>query len=405
MSSNRHSGGPLGGIKVLDFTWFGVGPYSTLMFSFMGADCVRVESAMRPDVSRHGTGKPDMLGRTFGSFSELATNKDSIRVNLKHPDAAELVLSLVEHFDVVAESFRPGVMDRLGIGYSQLTQRRPDLIMLSSSAHGADGPDAGFAGYAPIFAALGGLGYISGYEGGPPMEIRHSMDMVSGLMCVFAVLTALMERRRSGRGQHIDIAARETASHLMGHAFTQFSLTGEDPERRGNSDAPHTPHNCYPCKGTDRWISIAVRDDAHWRGLLEAMGRPPWAEAQDLGDGYGRWLRRNEVDRRIAEWTRRLDVQKLWKLLQRHGVPSSPSMDGQQLLEDQHLATRKAFLPISHDGKNYFAVGPPFKFSETPRRSHHAPEPMGAQTRSILGDLLGISGRQIDSMEMKGLLA
>lgn len=402
MSSNQD--GPLAGVKVLDFTWFGVGPYSTLMLAFMGADCVRVESQNRPDAARHGKGKPDMLGRTFGTFTDLSMNKRSITINLKHPDAANVVLALVEHFDLVAESFRPGVMERLGIGYDELKKRRPDLIMLSSSAHGTGGPDSNLAGYAPIFAALGGLGYISGYRNGPPMEIRHSMDMASGLMCSFAVLTALLERQRSGRGQHIDIAARETASCLMGHVFTEFGLTGRGFERCGNDEEGFAPHNCYPCQGIDRWISIAVVTEDHWSGLVRAMSSPAWAQESRFEDSYRRWLNRDDLDRLIAEWTHAWNVSELWQVLQAHGVPSSPSFDSRQLVEDPHLKDRGVFQTVAHDGTQHTVVGSPFRFSATPGQLHSPPPRLGADTSAIIGELLGWDSDAVTRMTEEGLL-
>src|SRR5690606_35758127 len=156
---------------------------------------------------------------TAATFDQVSSNKLSIRLNLKHPEAVALAKRLVAISDVAAESFRPGVMKRLGLGFDELRQARQDIVMLSLSSCGQSGPDAHFAGYAPLFGAWDGLGWMSGYSDGPPMEMRHVMDHAAGVHAALATMAALHQRRRTGQAQHVDLAAREVASAMIGDAL------------------------------------------------------------------------------------------------------------------------------------------------------------------------------------------
>ncbi|MBE0695178.1 MAG: CoA transferase, partial [Aquamicrobium sp.] len=189
---------PLAGVRIADFTVHAAGPFCTHMLSQLGAECIKIESAQRPDIFR----KPHTVYGRLGpaTFDQVASNKLSVRLNLKHPKGIELAKRIVAVSDVAAESFRAGVMTRLGLGYDALRAVKPDLVMVSVSASGQTGPDSHFAGYAPLFGAWGGLGYLTGYRDGPPVEMRHVMDHSVGLNAALATVAALHRRRRTGRG-------------------------------------------------------------------------------------------------------------------------------------------------------------------------------------------------------------
>jgi len=199
----------------------------------LGAECIKIESRTRPDAFR----KPHAVyGRmTAATFDQVSANKLSVRLNLKQPEAVEIAKKLVVASDVTAESFRPGVMKRLGLGFDDLCKVKSDLVMLSLSSSGQDGPDSHFAGYAPLFGAWGGLGWMSGYTDGPPVEMRHVMDHSAGVHAAVATIAALHQRRRTGLAQHVDLAAREVASAMIGDALILASL-GITPQRPGNAD-------------------------------------------------------------------------------------------------------------------------------------------------------------------------
>jgi crotonobetainyl-CoA:carnitine CoA-transferase CaiB-like acyl-CoA transferase len=263
-------GAPLRGVRIADFTIHAAGPFCTQLLGQLGAECIKIESKTRPDAFR----KPHAVyGRmTAATFDQVSVNKLSVRLNLKRPEGIDLAKRLVSVSDVAAESFRAGVMRRLGLGFEQLRAVKPDIVLLSLSSCGQSGPDSHFAGYAPLFGAWGGLGWMSGYTDGPPVEMRHVMDHSAGSHAAVATMAALHQRRRTGRAQHVDLAAREVASAMIGDALVQASL-GLTPARPGNGHAGMAPHGVYATREPDRWLTIAVRNDREWRALAAALGQ------------------------------------------------------------------------------------------------------------------------------------
>ena len=187
---------PLRGVRVADFTLHAAGPFCAHMLALLGAECIKIETAGRLDIFR----KPHPVYGRMGAatFDQVTSNKLSVQLNLKQPRGVELAKRLVAVSDIVAESFRPGVMDRLGLNYEALKAVKPDIVMVSVSASGQTGPERGYAGYAPLFGAAGGLGTLTGYEDGPPTEIRHVMDHSTGLTAAMAVLAAYLRKKRTG---------------------------------------------------------------------------------------------------------------------------------------------------------------------------------------------------------------
>jgi benzylsuccinate CoA-transferase BbsF subunit len=389
---------PLEGVRVLDFTWQASGPFCTRLLALMGAEVIKVESRARPDIHRR---PHPVYGREeVPSYEELLAHKKSVTLNLKHPEAVELARRLAAVSDVVVENFRPGVMDRLGLGYEALRSVRPDIIMVSCSAAGQTGPERLYAGYAPIFAALGGLGFITGYEDGPPVELRNHMDHAVGLVACFATLAALLYQKRTGRGLHVDVSSREVATWFLGEVVLDYTMNGRVGCRRGNRDEAMAPHNVYPCRGEDRWVSIAVGTDAEWEALCRAMGRPDLAQDPRFSDGYLRHKNQEELDEIIAAWTRRHDAWEVAERLQAAGVAAMVSVTAAELVSDPHLKARGAFLDVKGpDGQSRPAVGLPWRFSETDWQAASWPPELGAHNREVLGGLLGLSEGELARLE------
>src|SRR6516165_1895650 len=229
---------PLSGIRIADFTVHNAGPFCTNLLSQLGAEVMKIESAMRPDAFR----KPHPVYGRMGpaTFDQVSSTKLSVRVNLKKPEGIALAKRIVGISDVAAESFRPGVIGRLGLGYEALRAVKADIIMLSVSSCGQEGPDSHFAGYAPLFGAWGGLSDLTGYPDGPPVEMRHVMDHTVGMNAAVAVMAALMQRCATGKGAHVDVAAREVASSLAGEALL-LAAAGGVPRRMGNAQEGRVP--------------------------------------------------------------------------------------------------------------------------------------------------------------------
>ena len=225
---------------------------------------------MRPDAFRKAHPVYGRMGPA--TFDQVSAGKLSVRINLKQPAGAALARRLVAVSDVAAESFRPGVVARLGLDYAALKAVKPDLVMLSVSSSGQEGPDAHFAGYAPLFGAWGALGTMSGYPDGPPVEMRHVMDHTVGMNAAVAVLAALARRRATGEGAHVDVAAREVAASLLGEALLVAAAGGE-PARLGNGHETMAPHGVYPAAGDDRWVAVAARGEGERCGLARGDRR------------------------------------------------------------------------------------------------------------------------------------
>ena len=392
-----NSSAPLSGVRVADFSVHAAGPFAGMILASLGADVIKVESAARLDITRRPHA---MYGKPPSSFEQVNASKRSVTLNLKEPRALELAYDLVRISDVVLENFRPGVMDRLGLGYPQLREIKPDIIMVSLSSNGQTGPEARYAGYAPMFAALGGLGYLTGYPDGPPVELRHAMDHTGGMMAAFSAVAALCAHRNHQVGQRADVAVRDIATAFMGHALMDTAMNQRDAQRMGNRDDAMAPHGVFPCLGDDQWITIAVANDAEWDALKQAMGNLPWADSDEYGDAFLRWQNQDALEARLSEWTASRDAIALTDLLQGAGIAAFPSLSADQLMDDPHLAARNVF-PTTTDATRgeQRAVAPPWRFSETPTDSLRWTPELGQDNQEVFCGLLGMDEAELHALQ------
>ena len=416
--------GPLSGVRVADFTWYWAGPYGTLLMAALGAEVIKIESMRKID----GMRRPDSLvvfstpkGHAMEqredvpydqaieqqvTYQDINLGKLSVKLDLSKPKAREIARRIVAVSDVVTENFRPGVMDRLELGYEHLRAVKPDIIMLSTSAVGSTGPRRNDLGFAVIFNALSGMAHLTGHPDAPPTDIRDGTDIRVSLISAFAVMTALLYRQRSGKGQFIDMASVEAIACLVGDELMHCSMNGTGRSRRGNRDDILAPHNLYRCRGTDAWVSVVVGSDAEWRALCGAIGRSELADDPRYADGYGRWARQEELDAILAEWAAPRTPQEASAMLQAAGVAATPLNHMPDLLEDAHLRAREAFVEVKHPLLAPRQVmGPPFKLSGTPA-GVPGPAPMlGQHTEHILTRLLGMGQAEIAELAAEGVFA
>jgi len=394
---------PLAGVRIADFTIHAAGPFSTHVLSQLGAECIKIESKTRPDAFR----KPHAVyGRmTAATFDQVSANKLSVRLNLKKPEAVDLAKRIVAVSDAAAESFRPGVMNRLGLGFDALREARPDLIMLSLSSCGQSGPDSHFAGYAPLFGAWGGLGWMSGYTDGPPVEMRHVMDHSAGFHAAVSLVAALHQRRRTGYAQHIDLAAREVSSALIGDALVQASL-GIEPVRPGNGDLGMAPHGVYATGQPDRWITIAVRDDEGWRALLRVLGQEGTADDERFVTAQARRHHARELDELLTGWLSRCDADATAERLQQAGVCAHVSWTMQDVADDAHLRARGAVVEVSDpEVPRRPVVGALARFSKTGNVGVRRLTPaLGQDEDYVFGELLGLTSDQRAELEAREVI-
>ena len=394
--------GPLSGIRVADFSVHAAGPFAGLMLAELGAQVIKIESSARLDITRRPHA---MYGKPPSSFEQVNANKLSVTLNLKEARAVELALDLVRISDLVLENFRPGVMDRLGLGFDRLQEVKEDILMVSVSSNGQTGPEKGYSGYAPMFAAAGGLGHLTGYPDGPPVELRHAMDHTGGVMGAFCAVAALCgkasARQANVQSLHVDVSVRDIATAFIGPALLDYAMNRREQSPQGNSSpSSSVPHGVYRCAGEDAWVSIAVTSEGEWQGLKRALGNPDWVEEPRFGDGYQRWLHREDLESLLEEWTRQRRPWEVTEALQKEEVAAFPSLSADQLMADPHLSARQSFPEVVHPEKGrQRGVGPPWRFSETPARLDGWTPSLGEDNEAVFRGLLGMPLEELRALQ------
>jgi crotonobetainyl-CoA:carnitine CoA-transferase CaiB-like acyl-CoA transferase len=400
---------PLAGIRILDFTWAWAGPFATLQLAHLGAEVVRIESEKRVCITRAiPPFADDVPGpNRAGYFNQYNQGKRSITLNLADPAGLQVAYDLVPHCDVVVENFAGRVASKMGLGYEKLRQLRPDVIMLSMSGYGQDGPYCGYLGYGPPAAALSGFFFTTGYQGMPPMELGISyMDPNAGIFGAIAVINALIHRKMTGQGQYIDQSQLETAVQLMVEGLLQYQISGKEPERVGNHHPTMSPHNTYKSAGNaDKWVSIAVGTEAEWRALCGVMGKPELVQDRRFSTLSARKQNENELDSIISEWTGSRDRWEVTDALQRAGVAAFPSMSNQDLATNEHLRERGYLVRLEHpEVGERTHVGIPWTLGGGLSRVASSAPLRGADTDAVLSKLLGYSTEKIDQLRKAGTL-
>lgn len=396
----------LAGVRVLDFTAHVAGPQATILLAYLGAEVIKVEGRAYLDVLRTtavaagiGTEKT-----AVGMFNSMNAGKLGITLNLTHPKGVELAKKLVKISDVVVDNFRAGVMDKLGLGYSALKGIKPDIIMVSASSHGATGPESRYSGFAVTMGPLSGLSHITGYPGGPPTILRNSVDARIGNAAAFAILVALYYRRETGKGQFIDLSGREALTCGMGEVIMEYTMNGRVRSRNGNRDDIMAPHNCYRCKGEDKWVSIAISNDEEWEAFCQATGNQKWTREERFSDQVSRWQNQDELDRLIEEWTITHTHYEVMQILQKAGVAAVPSFSNEDLFHDPHCQERQYLVAVQHpEAEELYALAPPWKFSATPARVTGPAPLLGEHNDYVFSELLGISQDEITRLTEEGV--
>lgn len=398
----------LKGIKIANFGWVYAAPYCAELLSFMGAEVVKVESGLRIDQTRQtgvfvgdGTTGTEMSP----AFNNINLGSKSVTLNLKNPKGIELAKKIVANCDIVMENMRPGVMKKMGLGYEDLKKVKPDIIMLSMSGFGSEGPYGNYAGYAPVFASFGGAAYLTGYADGDPNTGSGVMDLRAGTTAAVAVLTALIHRAKTGEGQYIDLSCSESVGVLVGPELFDYALNGRSPQRCGNEDTIMAPHQVYRCKGNDKWVSIAVATDEEWEAMRGAMGDPEWAKDAKYADTYSRWQNRKELDKLVGEWTIGYTHMEVTEILQSVGVAAMPSFTAKELVEDPHTKARGKFVTVEHPRQGTKTVlTPPWRFSETPAGIAGPAPLLGEDNEQYFMDELGMSRDEYDAYMADGAI-
>ncbi|RJQ07752.1 MAG: CoA transferase [Bacillota bacterium] len=393
--------GALSGIRVLDLSRVLAGPFCTALLADMGAEVIKVEQPGRGDDSRHFA--PFRNGES-GYFISLNRGKKSVTLNLKNPRAVELFKELTRLSDVVVENFKPGVLDKLGLGYRALAEVNPRIIVASISGFGQTGPYATRPAYDIVAQAMGGLMSITGYPDTPPTRVGESFgDLTAALYTAWAITAALYARDRLGVGQHIDVAMTDSVFSLLVTATCIYTYGGVVPGRVGNRHPISTPFDSF--RAGDGHVIIAVANDEMFRRLAEAMGRPDLADDPRFMTDELRTRHEPELKRIIEEWIDARPVAEIVALLDSHSIPSSPILSVDQVLEGEHLAARGLVAHVEHPKAGRVpVVGQPVLMSGTPGRVRGPSPLLGEHTEEILAELLGMEPTEIEALRQEAAI-
>ena len=405
--------GPLKGIRIIEMGQLIAIPFAMKLLADMGAQVIRLESTRRLESYRSDSVYQNEIHGEFwnrgANFYEQNRNKLGITLDLGRPEGLDILRRLIAVSDVFAENFTPRVIRNFGLEFADLCRIKPDIIMVSSTGYGFDGPWANFGATGPATEGASGLAFSTGYPGGPPVmaEIPY-VDYTAGEHTVFAVMTALMSRLRTGQGQFIDVSQTQTAAVTIPEVLLDFAANGREPTRMGNADPVMAPHGCYPCRGEDRWIVIAVAQDDEWQGLCRVLDRPDWAQDSRLAGALGRWHLRGELDRLLSGMTAAWDSLELMAALQAEGVPAGAVLDSKDLLFNPHLMERRFYEVVSHHPSTQMPplpyAGRPWKLPETPAVAPRAAPLMGEHNDLVFRDLLGMSASEVQGLQANGVI-
>lgn len=394
---------PLKGIRVVNFGWVWAGPVVGQTLGFLGAEVFKVESRARVDLTRNlppfaeGEPSPD---RSLSNHACWAGN-GSVSLNLKEPEALELVKKLIAESDVVIENFGPGAMERLGLSYDTLKQIKQDIILFSMPATGLYGPLKNVRTYGLSLTSTTGLDSLVGYKGGDPIPVENAFsDPYAGIFGAFAILTALNHRRNTGEGQHVDFSQQEAIMQMVGPAYMDYVFNGRSGGPKGNEHplGKAAPHGVFPCKGDDRWISIAVATEVEWQSLLKAFGHPEWLKVAEFKTLEQRLAHIDTLHALIGEWTAQFDDRELATLLQSHGVAAAPVLNVADLLNDPHYKARKTFVEVTHPlGFKETIYGAYVKTSGFEAAVRPGPV-IGQDNEHVFKDILGLSETQYQEL-------
>ncbi len=398
---------PLSGIKVVDFGQFIAIPYAAKWFAALGADVIQVESRHSPFDNR--TSQPfadDVKGLNRAApYNVLNSGKRSISINLQTDEGKALAKNIAVNADVVMENYSTGLMERLGLGFDDLSKENPKLIYTSVSGFGRTGPLNNYRALHSIVNAFSGLAGVTGYsEDHPRLLGSYFPDVVSGLYAVFATITAIRQRDIHGKSQYIDLSMVEAMMTLMIEPFIAMSTDKYIPKPEGNHHPVYAPHNVYPCQGDDQWVALSVRTDKEWRGLCSALGTE-YSTESPFSSAEGRKSNEAELDKLITSWTKMRTKREAALALIRFGVPAAPILNPQELVNDPHIVDRGFIGPVDHPEVGIRrAAGIPWRMNGMIAGQQRPAPLVNQHTPKILTELFEMSVKEIGDLAAKGVL-
>ena len=393
----------LDGLRVVETGVLLAGPFCGQLLGDFGAEVIKVEQPGVGDPMREW-GRERSGGLSLW-WPVVARNKKSITLNLREPRGQDLVRRLVASSDILLENFRPGTLERWGLGYEELSAINPRLILVRVTGFGQTGPYAARPGYGSVGEAMGGLRYVVGDPDSPPSRMGISIgDTLAATFACVGTLAALHARERTGRGQVVDSAIYEAVLGVMESLIPEYAATGYVRERTGAIIPNVAPSNVYPT-ADGQMVIIAANQDTVFARLTEAMGRPDMATDERYATHMARGARQTELDELIADWSAGLDAAELNEILLHHGVPTGEIYRAPDMLRDPHFAAREAIVRLTHPELGELPmqnVVP--KLSDTPGRVRWPGPDLGAHNEEILGGLLGLDTAELADLATAGIV-
>jgi len=393
---------PLAGLRVLDFGIGGVGVEASRLLAEYGADVIKIETRTYPDFIRTVTG-----GWTSPSFVSSSRSKRSFGVNVKQPGGLAALKQLIARADVIIENSATGTMNDMGVGYETVRALNPRCVMVSSQLLGLRGAWKDWIGYGPSTQPLGGLVHLWNYadQDFPAGSGAIFPDHLAGRICAFAALAALLRRERTGQGGHAEVAQIEAVTGMLAELLLKEGLAPGSVKPRGNRSEQGAPWGAYPCAGEQQWCVITVRSDGEWRALCAAMGDAALAADARFASAAGRLAAQDELDARLAAWTKTLGKREVAALLQQQRVPCGPMFTGTDQLDDPHYQAWRYARFIEQPAVGRMALEGPAFTATGMSDVFIAPAPeLGGQTREIARGLLGMRDAQIEALIAEGAL-
>lgn len=412
---------PLAGINVADFSWFGAGPICGQALAAYGATVVRVESESHVDGLRGiGPFPPGKMGyNVSGYFNNFNANKLGITLNLNTEKGRELALRLVRWADVFLTNMTPRIIERWGLTYDELVKVRPDIIAAYQPMQGFDGPHRDFLGFGAVLGPITGFNHLTGFPNRAPSGLGTNYPdyVINPIHTLIAILAALRYRRRTGKGQRIELAQIESAVSALAPAVMDYTVNGRSQTRTGNRIAHAAPHGAFRCQSIkvqtpfgerdeDRWCVIACFNDDQWSALRRALDDPDWARDDGFATLAGRKQDEDELERRIEEWTAQRSPEEVMATLHPAGVPAAVVQNARDCLKnDSHLRERGYYVYLEHPEAGRTAYdGSGFRLSRTPARLERPAPCLGEHTQQVAKEILGLSDEEIADLVVEQVL-
>ncbi len=392
----------LEGVRILDLSQVGVGPFCTRMFGDFGAEVIKIE---RPETGEAARSLPPYLKDWSYYFIVMNTNKKSITLNLKSEKGKDIFKELTKKSHVIIENYLPGVMKRLKLSYDEVREVNPGIIYLSMSGFGQHGPYSHFPAYDPIIQAMSGVMDLTGEADGPPLRAGMGVaDWLGGSFAAIAILGALFHMKNSGQGQYIDLSMQDCVWQLIAQEnFSHYFAKGETPKRSGNLIPPFAPVNSYKAK--DGYIFISVISNIEWTRLLRAMEKEELIDDPVLSHASERRKRLDEIDRIVQEWVGERTIKEVQDKCLEADVPSGPVLTFSDLINNPHLMGREMIVDFKQPGVGKIKIpGSPFKFSETPVEFKLPAPSLGEHNAEVYSQLLGLSQEEMGRLEEEKII-